>query len=180
MGTLTEPSVALTVPCAEMHFDQTGKPIAVRSRTSRTPGVDDQPDAAARHRRGCKQVAEIAVVTGTGRGEDENVAGLQLLDGDVEHPVVARRRADRHRRPGDPCAGVDRAHDAAEHPGARLRFVDGGDAGRREDGDRRGVGARDGADDNSGHDRQVSNAAAAWARDGGQASQFFGRAITPC
>ena len=42
-GTLTEPKVSLTVPCAEIAADQTGNPIAVRSRTSRTPASTIRP-----------------------------------------------------------------------------------------------------------------------------------------
>ena len=52
-GTLTEPSVSLTVPCAETAFDQTGKPISVRSRTSRTPASMTSP-------RQPRAIAEVA------------------------------------------------------------------------------------------------------------------------
>ena len=74
IGTLTEPSVSLTVPCAETAFDQTGKPISRQVAHVAHAGVDDQPAAAARHRRGGEQVAEVAVVAGAGRREDEDVA----------------------------------------------------------------------------------------------------------
>src|SRR3546814_8957654 len=43
IGTFTEPSVAFTVPCAKTSFDQTGNPICVRSRTSRTPASITRP-----------------------------------------------------------------------------------------------------------------------------------------
>src|SRR5262245_18413055 len=43
IGTLTEPAVAFTVPCAETAFDQTGKFISVRSLTSRTPASMTKP-----------------------------------------------------------------------------------------------------------------------------------------
>jgi hypothetical protein len=42
-GTLTDPRVALTVPWADTAFDQTGKPILVRSSTSRTPASMTRP-----------------------------------------------------------------------------------------------------------------------------------------
>src|SRR5262249_23156780 len=42
-GTLTHPAVALTVPCALMALDHTGKFIAVMSRTSRTPASMTRP-----------------------------------------------------------------------------------------------------------------------------------------
>ena len=40
---MTEPAVALTVPCADTAFDQTGKSISVRSFTSRTPASIMRP-----------------------------------------------------------------------------------------------------------------------------------------
>ena len=64
IGTLTEPSVALTVPCANTAFDQTGKPICREVAHVAHAGIDDQPATAARHRRGGEQVAEIAVLAG--------------------------------------------------------------------------------------------------------------------
>jgi hypothetical protein len=50
-GTLTEPSVSLTVPCAEIALDQTGKPIS-RGPHIAHARVDDQPAQPARLRRG--------------------------------------------------------------------------------------------------------------------------------
>ena len=53
---------------------------------------------------------------------------LALLDGDVNHPVVARRHADRDRGAGDVRAAVDGAHVWRHEAGALLGFVDGCDA----------------------------------------------------
>ena len=54
MGTLTDPNVALTVPWADMAVDQTPKPIARRSRVSRTPASI----TIARHPRAMADVAK--------------------------------------------------------------------------------------------------------------------------
>ena len=57
-------------------------------------GVDDQPAAAARLRRGGEQIAEIAVLARRLVGASTRMSpSLQLLDRDMDHPVVARRRA---------------------------------------------------------------------------------------
>ena len=53
---------------------------------------------------------------------------LALLDGDVDHPVVAGRQADGDGGAGDARAGVDRAHVRRQQAGAALRLVDGRDA----------------------------------------------------
>ena len=50
IGTLTEPSVALTVPCANTAFDQTGKVHLRQVAHVAHAGVDDQAAAAARLR----------------------------------------------------------------------------------------------------------------------------------
>ena len=91
-------------------------------------GFDDQALHAVRLQRSCEQLAEIADVgCGSGR-DDENVAFLTLLDGDVDHPVVAGRKADRDRRAGDACAREDRSHVGGQQAGPALRLVDGRDA----------------------------------------------------
>ena len=96
-----------------------GSPSRAGRAMSRTPRVDHQPAAAARHGGGREKVAEIAHVAGRGRGQHQDVALGQLLDGDMDHPVVARRgeivTAD---------AGDGRALLIGPHPGghaARLR-----------------------------------------------------------
>ena len=90
-GTLTEPSVSLTVPCAETAFDQTGKAHLRQVAHVAHAGIDDQPAHAARRERGGEQLAEIAVVARRGRRDDQHVAGPALLDRDMDHPVVAGR-----------------------------------------------------------------------------------------
>ena len=64
-------------------------------------GVDDEAADAARQQALGEQVAEVAVLAGAGRRHDEDVAGAALLDGDVDHPVVAGRDLAGHRVAGD-------------------------------------------------------------------------------
>jgi hypothetical protein len=116
-------------------------------------GVYDQPLAAARLRRGGEQIAEIAVLAGAGRCDDEDVAGLQLLDGDMDHPVVARRRGDRHGGAGDARAGVDRPHITRQKPGAPLCLMHGRHPAALESGDDGGIGPHVVLDDNTAHPR---------------------------
>ena len=61
-------------------------------------------------RRSREQLAEVTDVGRGGGRDDENVAFLTLLDGDVDHPVVAGRQADGDGSAGDARAGVDRPH----------------------------------------------------------------------
>ena len=114
-------------------------------------GVDHQPAAPARRRRGRKQLAEVAVLARARRGEDQEVAGPHLLDRHVQHPVVAGRRRDRDRRPGDPRARIDRPQVAGEEPGPPLRLMHRRDAAAAEPVDHARVGARDGLHHHAGH-----------------------------
>ena len=88
-GTLTEPAVALTVPCALIAFDQTGKVHRGDVGDVAHARVDDQAGHAARARRHGKQLAEHAVGRFRGRGDDEHIAGLAELQRRMDHQVVA-------------------------------------------------------------------------------------------
>ena len=89
--------------------DQTGNPISVSSATSRTPASMTRPRTPCATRLVGQQVAEVAVVAGAGRRHDQDVAGAGLLDGDMDHPVVAGRDLAGERVAGDPGRPVDRA-----------------------------------------------------------------------
>ena len=114
-------------------------------------GVDDEADAAVRLGRCGEQVAEIAGVGGRSRRDQQDVAGLQLLDRDMDHPIVARRERNRDRRGGDARAGVDRPHIRRQEPDAPLRFVDGRHAAFGEAGDHGRFRPRDGLHDDVHH-----------------------------
>ena len=108
-GTLTLPSVSLTVPCADIalrpdrkaHLGEVAHVAHAASMTRpRTP----------RLQRAREQLAEVAGIGVRGRRDDEDVAVAALLDRHVDHPVVAGRHADRHRRARDARPGIDRPH----------------------------------------------------------------------
>ena len=127
-GTLTEPGVALTVPCALIAFDQTGKVHRGEVGDVANAGVDDQADDAVRARRLGQQLAEHAVGRFRRRRHHQDVARRADSIGGVDHQVVARRARD-----GDGAAGrfrrrIDRPHVRTHQAGAPLRFVHGGDA----------------------------------------------------
>ena len=75
-GTLTEPGVAFTVPCALTAFDQTGKSIVRQVGHVADAGIDDEADGAVRPRRLAEQLAEHPVRRLRRRRHDEDVAGL--------------------------------------------------------------------------------------------------------
>jgi hypothetical protein len=75
----------------------------------------------------------------------------------MDHPVVARRRADRHRRAGDARAAIDRAHIAGQQAGAALRFVDGGDAAGGQAVDHGRIGPLDVLHDDTRHGPAIGN-----------------------
>ena len=73
-------------------------------------GVDHQAAHAARLRARWRAARRSSRRRRRRRRDHQDVAVRALLDGDVEHPVVARRHADGDRGAGDVRAGVDRAH----------------------------------------------------------------------
>ena len=81
-----------------------------------------------------------------GRREQQNIAGLELFDGDMEHPVVARRRADGDGTAGNPRTAINGPHIGSEQTGTALRFMHRGDAHCSELVDDRGIGAGNVAD----------------------------------
>ena len=140
-GMLTEPSVALIVPLALIARLQTGKPISVSVLHVAHAAVDDQAARAARLERGRQQVAEEAVGAVGGERGDDDVAGLDLLGGDMHHPVVARLQQHGDRRARTPArprrSAACRASSGRRGPSPRARWR----AERRQLVDRRAVGA---------------------------------------
>src|ERR1700722_2222074 len=124
-------------------------------------GLDDQAAHPARLQRGGEQLAEVPVVAAGGRRHDEDVAVLALLDGDMDHPVIAGRDADGDRGAGDLGARVDRVQVRGQQPAAALRLVLGSDAELRERVGDRLVGPGDGADDN-GHAHSCQGSRDTW------------------
>jgi hypothetical protein len=90
--------------------------------------IDDQTPATPRKRGSCEQIPEIAVLAGARRRQQQDVAGFQLLDRHMDHPVVAGRRRDRHCASRDPRAAIDRTHVAGEKSDSALSLVHGGDS----------------------------------------------------
>src|SRR5262245_49591086 len=91
--TLTDPGLALTVPCAETAFDQTGKSIAVRSATSRTPASITSPTIlCARHEVASNSPnipsvdSEVVATTSASPGRQTSIAAwiIRLSPGGVE------------------------------------------------------------------------------------------------
>src|SRR5690606_21619973 len=70
-----------------------------------------------------EELAKVACIARGGGRHDENVAFAALFDRDVNHPVVGRWKADRHRVARDPRAGKDRTHVWGHKPSAMLRLV---------------------------------------------------------
>ena len=123
-GTLTDPGVALTVPCAWTALDHTGKPIERRSATSRTPVVVTRP----RTPRTCSAVAMRSPMNTVARAEvvgttTMHVADLALLDRGVDHEVVARRGQHRDGRSRDARALLDRTDAGPDEPCPAHRLV---------------------------------------------------------
>ena len=114
-------------------------------------GVGHQAGRAAGPAGGRQQVAEIAGVGRRSHRQHQHVAGLKLFDGDMDHPVVARRREDGDRRTRRRRAGIDRPHGGSEQPAAPLRLVDRGDAAVAERRNDRRIGPLDIPDDDIAH-----------------------------
>ena len=112
-------------------------------------GVDDEAAYTARHERAREQVAEVAHVAERGGRHDENVAGLALFHGHMQHPVVAGGNAGSDGRAADVRAWIDGAQVGRQQTRAALRFVDGGDAVGRETVGDGAVGAGDVAVDDA-------------------------------
>src|SRR6202020_1153737 len=104
------------------------------------PGPHDQAADAAGGERGGEQLAERAVGGRRRGGDDDDVARLRLLDGGVDHQVVARPADHGQRDAGDPRALLVRAQGGPEVPAAADGLVDGGDAVRGGGGHRPGIG----------------------------------------
>src|ERR1700682_1222839 len=80
-GTLTEPAVLLTVPCALIALDHTGNAIAVRSATSRTPASMIRPttpcaraETASSYPNIPSVDSDVVVTTSTSPGRHSSIA----------------------------------------------------------------------------------------------------------
>src|SRR5215470_12592977 len=122
-GTFTEPSAAFTVPLAEIARDHTGKPIS-------RAGIDDEALDAARHQRCRQEIAEHAVSVVGRTADHQKVAGLALLDRDMDHPIVAGMRQHGHRRARGLAAGPHRTQIRLHQAAAAMGLVHGGDPER--------------------------------------------------
>jgi hypothetical protein len=111
-----------------MAFDQTGNCITVSSPTSRT-----------RAARFGQQFAEHAVGGFRSGGHHEHIAGLDYVDGGVNHQVVARMAGDGNRGAGDACRRVDGPHIWTHEAGAILRLMHGSDTQLAQQSDDAGV-----------------------------------------
>ncbi len=80
-------------------------------------------------------------------GKHQHVALAELLDGNMDHPVVARWRADRDGAAGHAEVLLDRPHVRRHQTFAPLRLVNRGDARLAQPADHVGVGAPDVGDD---------------------------------
>ena len=127
IGMFTEPSVAFTVPLALTHLLQTGKPISVSVRTSRTPASMTSARAPRAMKTRREQIAEIAVRAFGGDRRDDDVAGLDLLGDDMHHPIVAGMQQHGDGRAGDLRAGIDRPHIGLHQADAAHRLMHGGE-----------------------------------------------------
>ncbi|MBB4421592.1 hypothetical protein GGD66_000118 [Bradyrhizobium sp. CIR48] len=111
-------------------------------------GIDDQPLHAACLQRGRQQFAEHAIGIVGGAADDEDVALFALLDGDMDHPIVAGLRQHGDGGPGDRRARPDRAQIGLHQTHAPVSLVHGRDAVRRHSG---GIGTLDIANDDRLH-----------------------------
>ena len=104
MGTLTEPTVAFTVPLADMAPTTPGKRSAQRAHVA-AAGVDHQAAHASGNERRRKQFAEHAIRAFRAATDDQHVTRAAEFDGDVQHPVVAGMREYGDGAAGDPAPG---------------------------------------------------------------------------
>jgi hypothetical protein len=140
---LIDPSVAFTVPFALIAREKTGKLHLGQVTDVADAGIDHQPLCAAGAERRREQVAEHPVLVVGRAADDDDVARLDLLGRDVQHPVVARLRQHGDRGAAAARAGIDRPHVVLQQADAAHRFMDAGDAEGRQLLDRRLVGALD-------------------------------------
>ena len=150
-GTLTEPSVAFTVPLAEIAFDHTGKPISRSDLASRTPASM----TSALTPRAISEVASrspnMPSVLSAEQPTTRMSPGLALLDRDMDHPVVAGMRQHGHRGARRLAALPDRAQIGLHQADAAIGLVHGGDAERAEPLHQIRIGALDVANDDRLH-----------------------------
>jgi hypothetical protein len=149
-GTLTEPSVALTCPWNADRAAEHGEAhlVEVTLHVAHA-AVDHQARAAARLERSGQQVAEEAVGVVAGAGGDDDVAGLDLLGRDMQHPVVAGLQQHGDCRAAEARAGVDGPDARLHQAHAAQRLMHGGDAEARELFDGGRIGAHDVAMDDA-------------------------------
>ena len=129
-GTLTEPSVAFTVPRADTALLQTGNCISRQRPHVAHAGIDHQRARAAGLEARGEQVAEVAVAARRRDAGHDDVARRDLFGRDVQHPVVARLQQHGHRGTRRVGSGVHGAHVGLHQARASQGLVDGGGAQR--------------------------------------------------
>jgi ethanolamine utilization protein EutA len=100
-----------------------GKPQQGELLNVATARVDHQAPDPACAQRGGEQLAEVAVVAPRRRGHHEDVAVGALLNGNVDHPIVAGWDAHGDRGSRDPGTRVDRGDPGREQSCPSLRLV---------------------------------------------------------
>jgi hypothetical protein len=126
-STLTDPRVALTHPLALIARLKTGKPDPLQIVDIAHASVDDQPAASAGLDGGGEEFAEEPVLALGGAGGDEDVTVVELLDRDVEHPVVPGLKQDGDRRSAQASTAPSRPQGGAHQPDPAHRLVHGRD-----------------------------------------------------
>src|SRR5699024_7977776 len=111
--------------------------------------IDDEPRGPSGAQRAGEKFAEEAILGFGGAAGDDDVSGLDLFGGDVEHPVVAWLQKHGHSRSAHLRARVDRADVGTHEAYASERFVDGGHAEGPEPVDLARVRAGHGSVDNA-------------------------------
>jgi len=107
-------------------------------------GIYDEADATAREGRDGQQISEIAIVAWRCRGDNEHVTFAHMLEGEVNHPIVAWGDRNGDGRASDRASFEDWTHVGSEQTGASLRLVNRRDAGGGKTGEdgRRSIACR--------------------------------------
>ena len=87
-GWLMGPTVSFTVPLMEMLPEKTGRPSSMRSWVSRTIRVRHQAREALGLHRVAEDVAERSGFLVLPRRGQDDVPGLRVVDGHLQHEVV--------------------------------------------------------------------------------------------
>ena len=167
-ATMTSPGSTSAPATDDRHVDRAGRRLhrALRGdrarpdREAHRGQLRDVADAGVRRRCRSRPAArsEVASSSPNMPSVDGEVVvttstspGRALLDGRVDHEVVAGMAEHGHRPAGDAAARVDGAQVGGEHPGAALRLVRGRHAHPGECRDGLGVGETAAANDDVAH-----------------------------